>query len=259
MKNYIYVLETQSQGLFFTVYVNDIPVASDRIGNSKTNQLKLNPFVIEGENRISVDMQLPSNTSADSKDLASPGFHLRLMSGELGMEPGPEGLKAEYIWQVTDAELQVTTPKPVWQSTFTGDPAFGRWAWQDATPYSEADHQAVINLLKETHTALSTRDINQLNSLLELKTKEMARALGIDSAMMSSGQNDFFVSYFNDKDWKMESFEPSKLTLTPSAGGRLVSVTNSAGNPPLQGFAGQRPFVMDVVVSHINGKWKIVR
>ena len=254
-----FVLELQCQGLSVNVMLNDIVMFSDPHCTDKTTQVNVNPWIIKGDNHLQVQLGLPIEVKTSHNNRASQMFELRLASGVRGKEPGPEDRRAEYILNTTDKNFKINELKTVWQKNFEVSPAFGRWAWQDAIPYSEAEHQAVMSLLNQIHSALSNKNSKKLRSILDLKNKEMSRSMGVDSAMMLSGQDSFFTSYFNNPDWKIEPLDPSKLRFIPEASGRLIKVTDLNGNPPLRGAAGERPFLMEIIVSNINGTWHIIR
>lgn len=257
----LFVLEIQCQSLRVEVLWNDIQVFTELAGTRKTSQLKLNPYVLEGRNHMQVLLGPIWQEGSTPVGANAPHFQLQLVKGEHGREPAEEGKLAVYLWNPMEKPLRPDGMTLVWEQEIEVDSPFGRWAWQNAPamPISTADRRAILALVSRVHAAFTRRNMATLAQLLALKNEEMSRAVGIPRERTAIGQERFFGSFFDASDWMMEPLNPETLLLTPRAGGRLVQITDSAGNPPLQGTAGNRPFAFELTVSYIDEVWKIVR
>ncbi len=246
----IFVCEVQMASVNVVVYLNDVIVLEDRAAAPKTTQVKLNPYVIEGRNSVRVDL---------APLLSAPAFQIRILVGEHGREPDASGYLGEFRLDAT--LLKETRWREVWWREFVTSQAFGRWKWQDAPrrDLSSDDRDAIRRLLGETARVLQSRDASASDRLVEIKTDEMSRALGIDRTEYEAEQHESMQSLLSAPDWTLSPVNPDQTMLTPNAGGRLVTVTGPDGSPLLRGSAGGRQFSLPVTVSPIAGRWQIVR
>lgn len=255
------VLEVQSQGLKARVLFNDVEVFQEATGVRKTSQVKLNPYVLEAGNVVQALLGPALPADAVGANDQAPFFKLRIVAGEHGTEPGEEGRLAAFDWTPTEHPLQGGKMTAVLERPVAISHTFGRWAWESARPSAldPADREAILKRVRSVHDALAKEDLPRVMELLSLKTRELARALGLAEDRMVAGQESFFRTFFEASDWMMEPLDPAQLVLHLQAKGRLVSVTDASGGPALKGRAGERTFLLPVTVAAIEGDWTIVR
>ncbi len=262
MAHWIYVLDVTCEGVVAQVNLNGVDVFNEWEGKARQFQSKLNPYIFEGANNL--ELSLTPMTDDEGDPL--PGLHaltVKLIAGEHGTEPGPQGVIATFRWD--EAAMPVTPGEltGVWGRQFTVVPerAFGRWVWQDApaTPPGEADAQALVALAEDVHAALVSRDIDALMELTALKSAELARALDTPLAEVEEGTREMFVELFADPTWRVAPFDPSQLAAVPCAGGRMVRVTDPSGGPPLVAATADRPFAFGFLATRYPEAWTIVR
>ena len=245
----MFVLELQVRGLRVRARLNDIVVFEGLVTERKIVQVKLNPWIIEGRNLITLELAAAGTNG--------PSMRLAVLRGEHGKEPGPEGRLASFEWERPAGAVLAE----VWRTEFNAQAGFGRWAWQDAPegPLSETDQSAIGSLIKAMAAALRSRDAAAIEKLLAVKNTEMPMALGIDAGNYAQGQDAFFGGLFSSSEWIVSSWDSEQLRITPQAGGRLATVTGPRGEPPISGSAGDRRFLLPVTVGRIRGEWRIVR
>lgn len=240
----MFVLEIQFEGVRARAVLNDVQVCEKASVKSGMSQTNLNPWIIEGRNKIQV--------YAAAEGGGTRRLVLRLLGGPHGQSP------------VTLAEKKVEVAGGltlVWEHEFTPERAFGRWAWQDAAPSSlEADDRAgIVALVQEVHGALEKGNAKRLGELFAARDKEMARALGMDEAEMREGMTGMFEEFSKTRGRKVEPLDAAGLVLTPQAGGRLIQVTTAKGGAPVKGSVGEDELELAITVSRVGGRWVILR
>lgn len=262
MPHWIYVLDVACEGLVAQVTLNGVDVFNEWEGRARQAQSKLNPYVFEGSNNL----ELALTPMTDDEGEALPIEHaitVKLIAGEHGSEPGPQGVVATFRWD--EAAMPVTPGEltGVWGRQFTvpAERAFGRWVWQDApaTPPGEDDARALVALAGEVHAAMVGRDVAAMLELTALKSTELARALDVPVAEIEDGQRELFGELFGAPGWRVAPFDPSQLAAVPCAGGRMVRVTDPFGGPALAAATDDRPFAFGFLATRYGGRWTIVR
>ena len=78
-------------------------------------------------------------------------------------------------------------------------------------------------------------------------------------AELADDERAYLQSFFGAPDFELTPLDPAALVLTPTAGGRLLQVTDAAGRPPLRGIGGGRQLAVSVTVSRLPDGYQIVR
>lgn len=259
----LYVLEIHANGLASDVRLNGVQVFHEEKGVSKVTQLKANPWIVAGINRLEVLLALlppPAGQEATEK----PGFSLSFLQGEHGKEPGDEGRLCSYVWNPAETPLRPGAPASVWKHEVKLTETFSRWSWESAptAPLNDADRAALVAALDSLHDALARRDPDRVAVALRLKHAEMARALGIPEARPEEGLRKQLAILFGQSSWRMSPLQPDRLRFLPQADNRLVAVTDSTGGPPLVGSTDSGDsgsYRLTPVYTRVDGKWVIVR
>jgi len=262
MPHWIYVLDVACEGLVAQVSLNGIDVFNEWEGRARQFQAKLNPYIVEGSNRL--ELSVAPMTDDEGRALEVPrAITVKLIAGEHGSEPGPQGVVATFRWDEGTMPVPPGELTSVWGRQFTVIPerAFGRWVWQDAPdpPPLEADARALVALAGEVHAALVAKDIDAMLALTALKSQELARALDVPVSEIDEGQRDLYDGLFSDPTWRVAPFDPSQLAAVPCAEGRMVRVTDASGAPPLVAATDERPFAFGFLAARYSGRWTIVR
>lgn len=259
---WMHVLQVETEGLVARVTLNDIEVFADWEGARRVAQTKLDPYLLEGDNRL--DVALTPMTDDDGKVV--PGdraLSVTLIRGEHGVDPGPAGRLAQFAWKDGDTPVELGVLTSVWARQFSVRPehAHGRWAWQDAParPPTEEDARALVALTADVHAALAARDAARLFALTALRDRELARALGLTEEENRAELENYYAEWFGEPDWTMEPFDPMALAATAFARGRLVRVTDPHGGPALKGYGGGRRFVFSITATRVDGAWILAR
>ncbi len=251
----IYALEVQCNGLLVQVLLNGAAVFEEPAAGFRFTQLKLNPWIVDGSNQLEVLAGPPPGQEL-GKDAE---LKLLVIKGPHGEEPGPDANVVSFTWNEADYPLEPDQIVRVLDSPLPVDEGHGRWAWQDATPYTPGDDGDIAALVTQAAQLLANRDAAGYLALLELKTEEMSRALNVPTAELRQDNSDVLGERFAADDWQVEPVDPTRLRHSPTAGGRLVRVTDDLGQPPLRGFGGGSGYETGLTVSHLSQGWAIVR
>ncbi len=251
----IYALEVQCNGLLVQVLLNGVAVFEEAAAGFRFTQLKLNPWIVDGPNQLEVLTGPPPGQEL-GKDAE---LKLLVIKGPHGQEPGPDADVVSFTWNEADAPLESDQIVRVLDSPVPVDEGHGRWAWQDASPYAQGDEGDMAALVQQAGQVLASRDSAGYLALLALKTEEMSRALNVPAAELQKDISDVLRERFAADDWQVEPVDPAALRYAPTAGGRLVRITDDLGRPPLRGMGGGQAFETSMTVSHLAQGWTVVR
>lgn len=260
----LYVLQVDSARLRAKVLINGFEVYTEVTGAQRTLATKVNPYVVEGDNRVTV--LLAPALDDEGKPLPRTGhFSLVLLVGEHGREPGPDALRLTWRWPPAEVDMPLERDAfvPAWEGAMSVSPrdAFGRWSWQDApaTALTDADVDEITELVRLLHSAFANRDAEALRFVLQHKHEELARALDVPASEIEDGFREYLTELFADPDGSLDEFFPADLLLQPVQGGRAVQVTDLGGDPPIQGQWNGEGFAFRMTLARVDGAWSIVR
>jgi hypothetical protein len=248
----MFVLEMQFEGVRTKAVLNGIQISARASGKSGMSQKNLNPWIIEGRNKIQVF------AAAVEGGRGAPRLGLKLLGGRQGELPPA---LAETQWDAAKKPLAASGYTLVWEHEFTPERGFGRWAWQDAPASSlgAEDRAGITALVQEVHSALEKGDAKRLAGLFKLRTAEMARALDMTEAEMSEGIDGMFEEFAHARNRKVGPLNAEGFVMTPQAGGRLIRVTAAEGGAPVKASGEDIELELEMVVSRVGGRWTIVR
>ncbi len=251
----IYALEVQCEGLLVQVLLNGVAVFDEPLGGNRFTQLKVNPTIVAGENQLEV-LAGPRPGQEVAKDAL---LQVGIIKGPHGQRPGPDARVVDFQWNEGDQPLSPDQLTPVFQGLVPVDEGHGRWAWQDATPYAPADDGAIATLVTQAAQTLAAGDLPGYLGMLAVMHEEMSRALDIPIGELKSDLSTALGELLSADDWHVDPVDPSRLRYAPTAGGRLVRVTDDLGKAPLRGAGGGQTFETDLTVSKLGQSWTIVR
>ncbi len=258
----LHVLDVACEGLVARVCLNDIEVFADWEGAARATQSKLNPYVLEGSNRLEVF--LTPMTDDEGRPVEGPrSLAVTLLRGEHGRSPDEAERVAHFTWNPSQIPVEPGVLTGVWARQLTVRPehSFGRWAWQDApaTLPTADDAVALVGLVGEVHEVLARRDLGALLALTALRNRELARALDLPEEEVIAEMTEMYTGWFEAPGWTLRPFDPGFLAATPQARGRLVRVTDGTGAPPIHGTDGERRFAFALTATRYDGRWTIAR
>jgi hypothetical protein len=251
----IYALEVQCTGLRVEVLLNGASVYGEPLGAARFSQMKLNPWIVEGRNPIEVRLGPPPGGKVDS----GAELKMQVLKAEHGKELAPDASLLSFVWSEAEQPLEKEGLTPVFEAPVPIAEGHGRWAWEDATPFADGDRPDVEALVFALHAALAARDEATVVAYLGVKTEEYARALDVPAAELESDLRATLREHFAAPDWHMDPVDPAQLALEPSAGGKLVTVTEAGGRAPLRGEGDGKKYTLDLTVSRLAHGFTIVR
>lgn len=271
----LYVLELLMAGVHARAALNGVEIVADETAASKTLGLRVNPYVVDGENRLAVALRLPppapvpeAGDTRASASLTPPvpaageaDFALRLIGGRFGAEPGPEGVLLKHEWNAARAPLAPRAWRLVFNETFRPPRSFGRWAWQDApavTPQG-ADAAALRAAVAQLQAAAQARDARALLEAHRLKFAEFGRALDEPEDTFRNDLAEGLDAIFAARDFRVRSLDVDLLVLEPLAEGRLVRVRRPDGGAPVQLSGGGEVLQILPVYTRLPAGWLIAR
>jgi hypothetical protein len=246
--------EVRAEGVAFELRLNGATCYRDRGGEAADHVAKLNPWVVDGENVFAVTVALPPGASPDG----GGRLMVRVLEAEHGYEPGPEALLLEWIWDPRAAPAEVA-PVVVVERPLRFAQSHGRWQWQDAAAYGDAERPLVEALVGEVHAAVARRDLDRLADLYAVSDAELDRALDLPPGFQLVARTTGWLETLSQDDLAVEPLDPAALVLVPRAGGRLVDVLGPDGGPPVRATGGGRRLDLDLTVSRVGDGYGVVR
>ncbi len=246
-----YVVDVACQDVRLQALVNGYLCYRARDDGRRLAQVKVNSFVLEGKNDLEVIVRQTG---------PEPWCEIRLLLGQHEVADEEPTDLLYYRWYAEEQPIAREHDTTVLRHRWSMRRAFGRWAWESATPYLDADRPAVEALLVELQRALDRRDLEGYLDRFDVKNEELARST-------EQAPADLRKTHRGLMEWAMAipgmtaRLPPlSELELTASAGGRLVEVTQRDGTAPLRvehpdGF----DMGVELVVSQVGGRWQVVR
>jgi len=250
--------ELRAREVAYRLVLNGGVGAFDVTGREHLSGCKLNPLLVEdGPNVLELLVApLPGQDGIDG----SARVDFRVLEGEHGIDIDHARLLLEHSWTQDETPSGSPDYQSVCQLELDTRISHGRWAWQDAVPYSPADRPIVDAFVARIHQGFQKGDYNTLAALTRVRDEEVARALDVDPQELDEAAREIAAEWFSDAGWQMLPYDPEDVRLYPRAGGRLVEVTDSAGRPPLCGLVGGQEVRPPFTVSNLpQTGWAVVR
>ena len=260
MTDRYYIAEVKCDFMVVQVTLNGWPIARHAGDGPSFIGKKLNPWLVEGDNTIEVSLASPVAGEPDPRAT----FYIQVYVVDDGKEMTDDDVLFVYRWSAIESPLPLRgepTPKVVFSHTMRVGSAFGRFGWEDATPFQPADRADVLQLVDEVHAAFSRKDVTALMALLRIKNEEIARAIGSTTAKMEQQTTMLWNDHYfggSDNDFELAPHAHDDIRLVPWSSGRLVEVQHASWPHPIIGRSDYR-FAFDLTVSKIANTWRVVR
>lgn len=250
--------ELRAQKVAYRLVLNGGVGAFDVTGQEHLAGCKLNPLLVEDGPNV-LELLVAPPLGRDGID-GSARIDLRVLEGEHGIDIDDARLLLEHSWTQDETPSGSLDYQCVCQLEVPTQVSHGRWAWQDAVPYSPADRPIVDALIGQIHQGFAKGSYDLLAALCKTRDEEVARALDVDPKELDEAAREIAAEWFSDPGWQMLPYDPGDVRLYPRAGGRLVEVTDSAGRPPLCGLVGGQEVRPPFTVSNLQkAGWAVVR
>lgn len=249
-----FAIELESAGLLCELRLNDVRIDRDLTAVPRMREVRVNHWIVPGENVLELWLGTPRGPADET------AVEVEWFRWEDGESRTAARREAGYRW-ARELRLPEGELRRAWDAALPLGNAFGRWAWQDAEPadLDEADRAAIVGALEGLRAALEAGDVPAVRSRLALQNEEMARAHGLDPAARDASQRQYLAACLGAPRRRIEPLDAGSLVFTPHAHGRLVSVTDRFGLPPVRGSAGSATFDLPSTFSKIGGAWTVVR
>jgi hypothetical protein len=250
----VFILETRSLGVNIRASWNEIVVHSNPSGRSRIVQVKLNPYVIQGENLGSAIFRPAEVPSEGGKAPGRPYVRLRAMRGQMGLTA--QTVLSEFHWRAGEGPFPVA-----WRDTIRITEAFGRWLWEAAPRVAPGatDRRAILTVTNRLRNALAVADPATVSEMFAVKNEEMARALDLSAGEVAAAMQNSFGPFFAASGRRMEPLAEAGIQFAVQAQGRLVGVNDLDGGPALRGNAENVHVQVPITLTCAGDQWVIVR
>ncbi|MDG5814620.1 hypothetical protein QA601_06005 [Chitinispirillales bacterium ANBcel5] len=224
----IYFFSINHEGLAVEVWFNDVRIDSDPDGYFQNRRFANNLFVINGENRLRITIDLPKEQNKPENLNLTAGFHV-VLEDVLEL---PEPI-AELNFSGEDGS---SFPAEI-ETSFEILSPFEEWLWETAREININDPKIVegsVSVLSSLHDAMSSRDITKVMDLLSVRTREMSHAYYSCEEEAIVDQRTLFQDLFNDPQFNLEPLEPENLRFIPMANNRMIYIEQKDGSSALE-------------------------
>ena len=191
--------------------------------------VKLNPYVLADEpNEVSLEVAPPDGQPSHEPSAA---LGVRVLEGAEGGTSADARVVFEQLWSQRDAPAVGPLFMSVLSAEIKTSVSYGRWAWQDATPFTPADRSDIEALVKRIHSGFSSGNYSALAALTKVRDEEMARGMDLSYAELEGHSRGTSANWFGADDYQVAPLDLSVMQLQPRAAGRLVEVTDERGLP----------------------------
>ncbi|HMV44784.1 MAG TPA: hypothetical protein PK079_04970 [Leptospiraceae bacterium] len=213
----------------------------------------LNLWIMPGENTLKIKLTKPQK----GKNQDNPQIKVAIRLGTAGQstEEGKEIVSFEAP-ESEDSKIEFPLEKEV---KFTPEliPPSSLWEKVEPTNLDSTSKKEITELVQALHKAANTANVKDFFKLIEFKMQDMSKAMYSNP---EENKNDKALKEFlKTIKGKLKKLPP-KLSFHPVANGKLIFVTDSNGNDPIQSKPSQDgEFNISVYVGKIDGKWTLVR
>jgi hypothetical protein len=251
-----YVLESQCIGLGYKVYINGVPVSEGDDGSRSVQQSKISQWLINGSNRVDVELY----KLTDESKIVTSDFKVTLLKGELGKEPGTEGVLLDYSWDEQISPISITNSiVKSFEFEVIGLPADWLWLSANTAEISHSDKIEIVKLLKLIYLLFKSTDIPNIMKFLQIKHREIASAMGITQSQIEQGLAMHLKNIWSDPEWKILTVNWENLLITPLSNNRLYSIKTYEKGSIIQIETPNKKYMLDLIISKVAGRWTIVR
>ena len=219
-------------------------------------------WITPGENTVAVTLR----PIAKQKDLtAKPSISISVSTAKKG-EMSDEGKKI-MEWRIpekeTDTELDSITSPVFIKKSFTPSYIPPSELWDKIKPVKldAASRKEIKKLVRNYHTAFMKKDVDAIYGFLLFASMDVARLRHQPADEVTTKMKPALKDMFSEKDFIMAPLDTEKLVMKPVLDGRVIQVTDRAGEAPVRTKttkdSGSTSF--PVFVSIVGGKWIIVR
>jgi hypothetical protein len=265
MPDFDYMVKATCATLRADVLVNDCLVFRHAAPWLREAELKLTPWIVQGQNRLEVRVApLPEEVLGPIRATGQkPPESLFLLGGHIVSKVTGKCLGANevlrYRWTEGESALPTVERAAVFKHRWLVPATFGPWVWERARPFEPSDRTALLALVEQLHALLLARKLDVLATLVGVKLEELCRAYGFERDAIGQEHMRFLEAAVHAQDFALDPLHTETLRLELDAGGRLVRVLDAEGHPPLLGRANGRPFAYDLALSNVDGAWLVVR
>ncbi len=258
----VHLLRVSCADLRLLVRVNGIDVIEERLGHPREREKKIDPLLVADENRVEIFLA-PRLDEAGATIAPGPdaGCTVQVLCSDMDMVDPVERTLLSYTWRRGAMPSEESTEVPVFSGAFRPAFARGPWLWEavEPRPFTPEDAPGLIALIDAIHASLVVRDISALQRILRTKHTELGRALGIPLERIEGEMAGFLGEVMAPTDWAVPRPDPQGLRVQSWAEGRLLSIMDALGRPPLVGTSSTGQFALPVVVTRAEGSWVVVR
>lgn len=255
-----YALSATSICLGAVVRVDGMTVFSSVDHRPQVANLLIDPYLVEGSHRVEVCV-FPVSIPEDVSD--EPHVEVIILRPERLHEP----TEADYIVSCAYVhgvhKLVDGAPRGAMTTLldhmFRVPEKFGPWAWERAQRYDANGRVEVLALVQRLGEALRARDLRTVSELLAMRFTEVALGLEKPREDVEGGFFEYMGMVMADDGFEVDVIQPSDMTLVTTHEGRLVTVTDPMGKPPVVVRSAEHCLPFGVTASRIEGKMAIVR
>jgi hypothetical protein len=252
----LYFLAVNSNSIYTTVLLNDVPLIDLRDGSSVMNETPVAGWLIPGSNTLKLVVRAAPEKERITGDV-SASIYLHDNTSDV---PKPLKVLAEIRFpnEDSDPDKKLDTVERVFE--FSGDTKARLWSEaQSISSINEGDKSEMLSLVEALGNAIIKGDIDKAIELQKYKIMD-------DAIIEGDSPEDIEMVVKANYNWlqsqegiALHHYNSNEVEYSLMAHDKVVKLTKNSGEEILQLESSDLFFEIPVFVSKINGAWKIVR
>lgn len=241
------------------MYLNDVCLHRETVGHCGSGELPVGQWIIPGSNTLSLEAQPVQGSISFDQDsqcvIELNSYQDASTQGLARLLVSVNDFQEANALRFTESKEPVVTRSVSFESL----PATPLWLWLAATPFQpDKDRTLLENLVSRFHTALSQRDFDALDRVLELRNQELAASRRITFEQQRQETRAEFERHLLEG-WDVGLLDFSACEVVLSAEGRLAHLETPDGESPLYLESKDMVYFLNAVIAKSNSDCLIVR
>lgn len=258
-KKSLLLMTSKIIGMRAGIKLNDIWIVREFAYQPVNSQSKIALQAVNGANHLEIFASpLPPQTKGAEVSKFGTDALISIKVHEVDTESRSEELLFEFEWKPEPSSIDPTLVQIL--SEYLDFEEQSEKIWQEGTRFPELSREVkrdIFEQLRAFESALAERNVDAVIEFQRAALSNGVTAMGGDLETTIGSYLEFLSSMMNEN-WRVDAFEPGKITFDLMANGRIVHPTRDDFGPIIRTTNGEEQFMIDPYYAQINGEWVIV-
>jgi hypothetical protein len=252
----IYFLVVNSNNIYATVLLNDVPLVDLKDGSSIMNEIPVAGWLMPGSNALKIIARAKPEVDRITAEI-SASIYLHDSTSDV---PKPLKTVATIKFSGEDSDFEKNEESVEITFEFSGEVKAKLWSEAETlSTISEKDKSVIISLVDGLGKAIINGEIDRAIDLQSYKIMDDALIEGSTPEEIEQAIKANYTWLKGQKGIELHKYNQREIEYTFMDKNKVVKLTRDGGEEILQLESSDLFFEIPVFVSKINGVWKIVR